>query len=146
MKKNLYIAATLSVVLLLAGCAGMMLQSPSVTLAGMEVLEATLFEQRFAFKLRVQNPNAMEIPITGLSFSVELNNQPFAKGVSDKPVTVPPLGEAVLEVTAVSGLGGILRQIKELRHPNRDSVSYRIKGRLMTGSFGSLDFDENGRL
>jgi LEA14-like dessication related protein len=146
MKRYILSAAILFAVLLMGGCMGMTLQSPSVTLAHMDVIEVGLFEQRFAFKLRVLNPNNQEIPVTGLSFEVELNGEPFAKGVSNKPVTVPRLGEALLEVTAVSGFTGILRQINEASRGSRDAMSYRIKGRLVTGSFGGINFDESGKL
>jgi LEA14-like dessication related protein len=133
-------------VLLIGGCTGMGLRTPSVTLAGIEVVEAGLFEQRLAIKLRVMNPNNAEIPIHGLTFEVELNGEPFAKGVSDKAVTVPRLGEAVLEVTAVTGFAGVIRQIQGLARGNIDAISYRIKGRLMTSASYGLDFDEPGRL
>jgi LEA14-like dessication related protein len=134
----------LSVTLLLSGCAGLRLQSPSVTVANMNLIEASLLEQRFAFKLRIQNPNDMDIPITGMSFEIKLNDQPFAKGVSDKPVKLARLSETLLEVTAVSDLSGILRQINELLQGNRNSVSYLIKGRLVTGSAVGLDFENSG--
>jgi LEA14-like dessication related protein len=140
------LAIIVAVVLLLGGCAGLMPRSPSVTLAGIEIVEANLFEQRFVFQLRIQNPNAMEISITGLNFEVEINGQSFAKGVGDKPVTVPRLGEAILEVKAVSTLTGLLRQVDEMVRGSRDGVTYRIRGRLFTGAFGNFDFDEGGRL
>jgi LEA14-like dessication related protein len=146
MKRYIFPAAVLFAVLTMGGCTGMALQSPSVTLAHMDVIEVGLFEQRFAFKLRILNPNNEEIPVTGLSFEVELNGEPFAKGVSNKPVTVPRLGEALLEVTAVSGFTGILRQINEASRGTRDAMSYRIKGRLVTNSYGGLNFDESGKL
>jgi LEA14-like dessication related protein len=146
MKERSFVAAILFAVLLLGGCAGMGLQTPSVTLAGVEVIEAGLFEQRLAIKLRVLNPNNVEIPIKGLSFEVELNGEPFAKGVSDRAITVPRLGEAVLDVTAVTGFAGLLRQIQGLSRGNIDALSYHIKGRLMTGSSYGLNFDEQGRL
>lgn len=145
MKRPTFIAAILLAVLL-SGCAGMGIQTPSITVAGIEVIEAGLFEQRLAIKLRVLNPNNVEIPINGLSFEVELNGEPFAKGVSDKAVTVPRMGEAILDVTAVTGVAGIIRQIQGLSRGNIDALSYRIKGRLMTGSSYGLNFDERGRL
>jgi LEA14-like dessication related protein len=147
MKRRISIAALLLAALLLGGCAGIEIQPPSVTLAGIEVVEASLFEQRLAIKLRVLNPNTIEIPIEGLSFEVEINGEPFAKGVSDKAIKVPRLGEAVLDVTAVTGFAGILRQIQGLARGNIDALSYRIKGRLMTGSSSyGLNFDERGML
>jgi LEA14-like dessication related protein len=146
MKRCIYIAAILLAILPLGGCAGMKIQSPSVTLAGIEVIEAGLIEQRLAFKLRILNPNDVEIPISGLSFEVELNGEPFAKGVSNKPITLPRLSEAVLDVTAVTGFAGILRQIGALSRGNLDAISYRIKGRLATGYSYGLNFDERGKL
>ena len=146
MKRRIIIAVILSAVLLLGACAGMDIQPPSVTLAGIDVIEAGLFEQRLALKLRVLNPNNVEIPISGLSFEVELNGEPFAKGVSNKPVTVPRLGEAVLDVTAVTGFAGLIRQLQGLSRGNIDALSYRIKGRLMTGFAYDMNFDERGRL
>jgi LEA14-like dessication related protein len=112
----------------------------------MTLIEASLLEQRFAFKLRVQNPNDMDIPVTGMSFEIKLNDQSFAKGVSNKPVTLARLSETMLEVTAVSDLSVILRQINELRLGNRSSVSYLIKGRLITGAAVGLNFENSGML
>ena len=138
-------AALLAALLLLGGCAGLGIKTPSITVADISVLEASVFEQRLAIKLRILNPNKVEIPITGLTFDVDLNGEPFAKGVSNKSVTVPPLSEAVLEVTAVTGFAGIIRQIQGVARGSIDALSYRLKGRLITGSY-NLDFDEHGRL
>lgn len=42
---------------------------------------------------------------------MEINGEHFAKNVINKPVTVPCMGEAVLDVTAMIGFAGIVRQI-----------------------------------
>jgi LEA14-like dessication related protein len=94
--------------------------------------------------LRVMNPNTSEIAIEGLTFKVDLNGQPFAKGVGNQPVVVPRLGEAMVEVTATTGLGGLLRQLKAFK--GREKVDYRISGRLVTGNFGGIDFDQTGEV
>jgi LEA14-like dessication related protein len=146
MKKSSALPVMLSCFLLLGGCAALFLQTPSVTVAGIDVVDAGLFEQRFAFKLRVQNPNDTKIVITGLSFALEINGKPFAKGVSNKGLTIDRLSEGVLEVTAVSNLYGLLTQIKELIDGKNKGLSYRIKGRLLTEAYGDLNFDESGKL
>ena len=46
-------------------------------------------------------------------------------------------------MTATTGLAGFLRQFKELMK-GRDTLEYRIKGRLVTGNFGGIDFDQTG--
>ena len=145
-KKRHILPVILSGLLLLGGCAALSLKAPSVTLADIKVLEAGLFEQRFGFKLRVQNPNDKEIAISGMSFMVEINGKPFARGVSNQGVTVPRLEERILEVTAVSNLYSILSQIHELLYGNSKGFSYRIKGRLFTEAYGELEFDESGSL
>jgi len=131
---------------LFCGCAGLRFQSPSVTLAGISVVKASLFEQRFILTLRVQNPNDMDIPVTGMSFEIKLNNQLFAKGVRNIPVTLPRLGEAILEVNAVSNLAGIMRQINELRKGKSNSVSYAIKGRLVIASLPDMNYENSGMI
>ena len=97
MKRRIFIAVILLAILLLGGCAGMEIQSSSITLAGIEVIEAGL-------------------------------------------------GEAVLDVTAVTGFASIVRQINAVSRGSLDAISYRIKGRLVTGSSYGMNFDERGKL
>jgi len=144
--EKLTIPAFLLAVLILGGCAELRLKAPSVTLADIEVVDAGLLEQRFVFKLRVQNPNDREIAITGLRFNVEINGKPFAKGVSNKPITIPRLDERILEVSAVSSLYSLFSQVRELIYGKHEALTYRIKGTLFTDPFGELNFDEGGKL
>lgn len=132
---------------LFGGCAGLQLglQKPEVAVADLRLLDGNLIEQRFALTLRVTNPNTTEIAIEGLTFTVDLNGQSFAKGVSNKPVVIPRLGEGRVEVVATTGLGGILRQLNAFRD-GRDKVDYRLRGRLVTGNFGGIDFDQQGEV
>ena len=130
----------------LGGCAGLRLgmQKPEVSVANIRLLDGNLLEQRFLLTLRVMNPNTSEIAIEGLTFKVDLNGQPFAKGVGNQPVVIPRLGEAMVDVTATTGLGGLLRQLKAFK--GREKVDYRISGRLVTGNFGGIDFDQTGEV
>jgi LEA14-like dessication related protein len=84
-------ALIIVLVALLAACANLagLSQKPEVSLAGLKLTQLGLFEQRFSLQLRIQNPNDVDLPIDGLTFDVELNGQPFLKGVSDKAVRVP---------------------------------------------------------
>lgn len=133
--------------LMLAGCAGLPLglDKPEVAIAGIRLLDGNLFEQRFVLTLRITNPNRVDIPIEGLSFDLDLNEQPFAKGVSNRALVVPRLGEATMEVTVSTGLNAWLKQFGELGK-GRDKADYRVRGRLVTGSLGGFDFDRRGQL
>lgn len=137
-------AASLGVTVV-GGCTGLQLgmQKPDVTVVSIRLLDGNLLEQRFLLTLRVTNPNTSEISIEGLTFAVDLNGQPFAKGVSNQAVVIPRLGDGTVEVTATTGLASFLRQFKAFGK-GREKVEYRIKGRLVTGNFGGINFDQTG--
>lgn len=132
--------------IMLAGCAGLsgLSQKPEVSLAGIELAEFKLFEQRFKMKLRIQNPNDVDLMLNGLTFDVDLGGQPFAKGLPERAVTVPRLGEAILEVQATSNLASVLKQLRELKKNGRERVDYRLSGRVDVDGYGSIPFDRRG--
>jgi len=137
----------LSALLVLAGCAGTPLgmEPLNVTLSALSVVEPGLLEQRYAIRLRVQNPNPAEIQVSGLSFEIDLNDQTFARGVSNRPTTIPALGEALLDVEGVSTLEGLLRQVLEMQENPERPIRYRLRGKLYGG--GSpipIPFDHKG--
>ncbi|MCB1961187.1 MAG: LEA type 2 family protein [Rhodocyclaceae bacterium] len=135
-------------VLALGGCASLPLsmQPPEVSVADLRLIEAGLLEQRFGLSLRVLNPNDVDIPVEGLRFAVELNGKPFARGVSGAAVTIPRLGEAVLEVEAVSSLAGMLRQLRAFG-AERQRIDYRIAGELVTGGLrAAMPFERSGEI
>lgn len=129
------------------GCAGLQLgmKKPDVAVVNIRLLDGNLLEQRFVLTLRVTNPNTTEIAIEGLTFAVDLNGQSFAKGVSNQAVVIPRLGDGTVEVTATTGLASFLRQFKAFSK-GREKVEYRIKGRLVTGNFGGINFDQTGEV
>lgn len=132
--------------LLLAACAGGLAQKPEISLASLDLVGFGLFEQRFLLKLRIENPNDVDLPIEGLSFDVELNGEPFARGVSAQAVSVPRAGEALLEVRATSNLGGVLKQLRALPKDGRERIGYRISGQVTVGGLGSRPFERRGDL
>lgn len=141
----LYVAATVG----LAGCAQMPvgMEPLSVTLADIRPLQIGVLEQEYAMKLRVQNPNKADIPLAGVSFGVELNGKPFAKGVSRQDTVVPAFGDVVLDVRAISTLGDVLAQINRMRDGPPQRMSYRLQGKLTPAhDIAALPFDSSGSL
>jgi LEA14-like dessication related protein len=147
MRSFLNLSAAAVFALAFAGCSTIAGKAPEVTLSGIDIVEIGLLEQRFGLRLRLLNPNDGEIAIEGLTYEVEVNDKPFARGVSDKSVRLPRFGEAVLEVSAVSNLGSLLRQLSELQKGGREAVTYRISGRVHTGGVGAgIPFDHRGEV
>lgn len=133
--------------LLLAGCAslGPRPEPPVVSLAGLQLGEMTLFEQRYQLQLRLQNPNDVDLPISGLRCTLFINEREFAKGVSAAGVTVPRFGEAVLTVDVLSDLRRVFQQLRDSGGKPAEAVSYRLSGKIaLQGSPFMLPFDYRG--
>ena len=62
------------------------------------------------------------------------------------PKATSCLVAASLQPRLAAGLAGlVLRQFKNLGR-GLDKLEYRLKGRLVSGSFGGYDFDQRGEL
>ncbi len=101
-------------------------EPPQVHLTDIRLLPGGLLEQRFQVDLRLGNPNDFDLELDGLTFEVELNDMPFARGLSNQSVTVPRLGEAQLRVVASTTLIDVVQQMLVLGE--RSDLSYRIAG------------------
>ena len=134
---------------MLAACAGIgsLKEPPRVSLVNIQPRDMTLLEQRFSIRLRILNPNDAPIPVTGLSCSLEFNDREFAYGVSRQDVTIPPFGEALLDLDMVSNLLNVMQQIRGLSGEEHNSLRYRLKGSLALANHpGRLPFDYSGEL
>lgn len=131
--------------LLLTACSSI-LQKPEplqVTLAGITLTEANLFEQTFVLKLRVNNPNSFDLPIKTLRYQLELADREFMRGQSATSVTIPRFGNAHVEVEAHTNLYELMRQIRGLSEA--DKLRYRLRGELTAGDANfTLPFDRSG--
>ena len=122
-------------------------ETPRVSLVSIQPIEMGLLEQRYGLQLRILNPNDNEIPIKGLSYSIEINGHEFAYGVSRQPVTIPPFSEALLDVEVVSNLLNVLQQFQEMSGENSNSLKYRLKGKIsLAKSLAKLPFNVEGEL
>jgi len=136
--------------LVAAGCAGLgaKLDSPRVSVVGIRALEASLFEQTLEVRMRVQNPNTLDIPVRGLDVDVELAGEPFAQGISARQFTVPARGEAEFDMIVTAHAATALLRIATASRQEREQVGYRLKGKLSTklGMLRSIPFEETGTL
>lgn len=141
---------SIAVALGLAGCAGIPrdLETPEVSFVGIRALEASLFEQRLEVRMRVRNPNAIELPVNGLDIDVELADEPFARGVSAREFVVPAQGEAEFDMIVTANAATALLKIVGGDRKSREEIGYRLKGKLTTrlGMLRTIPFEESGTL
>lgn len=135
--------------LTIAGCAGIgkRLEPPRVQLATIRVEEFNVLETVFEVRLRVFNTNDVALQIRGIECELEINDQPFAIGVSDADVEIPSYGTQLVPLKVYAA---VLDIIKSARHmQDQDQIKYQIKGkvRLGAGSIpGLLPFESEGQL
>jgi LEA14-like dessication related protein len=144
-------------VAIVAGCATFREDRIEVGLAGVALVDVSLLEQRLALTLRFQNRTDRAVAVDGLAYTLEINGQTFAKGVSNESFTVPRYGETRVDVEAASDLPAVLRQVVELQRRlgtddaagrNGDAkMSYRIHGRAsVAGRPFGIAFDSVSEL
>ncbi len=125
-------AVILLLVSLASGCAGLSAyrEPPRVSLVSIQPKEVGVLEQRYALQLRILNPNDEALPVTGMQYTLQINGREFAYGVSRQPVSIPPYGEALLDVDVVSNLLGMLQQLQEMNAETHESLKYRLTGSI----------------
>ena len=83
--------------------------------------------------------------VEGVAFDLELNGQPFAKGVGPGGIVVPPFGDGVIEAVAITTLGGFVRQFGEWQKSGEPALRYRLRGTVMLqGRTGGVPFEVAG--
>ncbi len=123
------------------------IEQPNLSIVNLDVAEATVLEQRYLIRVRVQNPNDFDLAVTGIKYDLKLNGQPFLNGVSGQSFVVPRYGEAITEVTGVSTLFSFVRQIEELQQNKTNALSYELTGKMsLSDRFGRLPFSYRGEL
>lgn len=140
----MYQRLTLSIVsLVLTACAGLLKkpEPPQVQLAGVVLTQANLIEQSFILKLQLSNPNDFDLPIKGLLYKIDINDQEFVHGSNLTAITLPAKGSAILEADAKTNLQALARQLRSAKA--EENARYRIRGEISTANI-SLPFEHRG--
>lgn len=124
------------------------LENPTIDIIDFRVLEARLLEQRYSLVFRVKNPNRMDLPVTGVHYTLKLEGEDFANGVSSKPFLVPAYGESEFEIEVTTSLFRIIQQLAALMSQQPKELSYEIRGQIRVDKafIGNLAFNSKGKI
>lgn len=119
---------------LLAACAstGDVISAPNVSLRNVEVTDLEFSGQTFLLGFDVINPNPFPLPVSTVSYGVELDGYRFATGSTKGRFTVPASGDVGFTVSVELDL---LRTAPQLLYLVRDSLKRDIPYEL-SGQFG----------
>jgi LEA14-like dessication related protein len=134
----------------LAGCSTIgasKLESPDLSLLGMQVMSSDMFAQRFKLRVLVKNPNDVEIPVRGLEYKIILMGDSFADGESADRFVLPAKGEAEFDMLVttnfVSSFGRLLSRVGGGKLEN---LEYEIAGSVLLdkGIVRKIPFSHKG--
>ncbi|MBO9666917.1 MAG: LEA type 2 family protein [Bdellovibrio sp.] len=140
--KSLIAAFLMGSALSLSGCALFNAKKPKVDLNSIYIQDSTALSTTLVFVLDVQNPNKMDINVDQVSYEIQLNNQEFAKTVTNKKSRVPAQGsgkvEIPLPINHLKALGGVAKLLAG------EEVGYEITGDAKISGI-KIPFSEKGK-
>lgn len=134
--------------MVLTACSGSMLNPEPlrVSIAELQLKRLGLVEQRYEVALRVANPNAFDLRIEAVDFELEVNQRPFARGLTRVTTLIEARSNSVVRLDAFTASNALLAQLRALTPSGlRAGVAYRIHGRVkVDASARWLPFDARG--
>ncbi|HXW09056.1 MAG TPA: LEA type 2 family protein [Steroidobacteraceae bacterium] len=135
----------------LGGCSALApkLETPQLSLLGIQMLSTDMFAQKFRVRVKVENPNDLELPVRGLDYKIILMGDSFADGQSSDRFVVPAKGEAefdmVVTTNFVSSLGRLISRVGGGKLENLD---YEIAGEVLLdkGFVKKIPFNHHGQV
>ena len=134
---------------LLAACStvGSKLEAPKLELLGVQMLSTDMFAQRFKVRLRVDNPNDIELPVTGLEFTVIMAGDRFAEGMGSEEFLLPAKGNAEFDMLVTTNfVSSFGRLLSRTSNGKLEDVDYEIAGKIAVdkGVVRKIPFNHRG--
>jgi LEA14-like dessication related protein len=129
-----------------AGCAVLpKFESPKLSLVTLKMQSGDFFSQRLQVRMRVFNPNARELPISGIAYRIEINDTEIGNGSTAAPFIVPAMGEVEFDMQITANLVGAMGKLLS-RRSSSEEIAYRLVGdvSLSSGFLRRIPFDEHG--
>lgn len=142
-----------AILLALGGCSLLTadyqnLKEPKVALAGLNVKDLNPLKPSFLVRLKVDNPNDLDVKLDGADLALALNGQPVATGVSRSPLTLKKLGSSEMDVEVTANTFSAIQQFLALQ--SKPALDYQVTGHLnwneWLGALGRLPINFKGSM
>lgn len=139
----------LFITMVLSACAGVTsFEKPTLSIADLKPAKFAQDGQIFTLKLKVDNPNAIAIPVQGLDYALNFAGYEVASGNSSNAVRIPARGTGFVEVDIKANLMEVLPQIAKAVMSGDRNISYGLKGaiKLDNAFVKTIPFDKQGEI
>ncbi len=131
----LRIAITSVLVLLVAGCTSLRpdFETPTVTVKSLRAVPSDGAFPDFEIVLRVVNPNAYQLKLAGVAYTISLAGRDVVTGVGSDLPAIAAYGEGDVTLNASADLFAGLSVLKDIVTTGNDSVAYEFEAKLDPG-------------
>jgi len=149
-RRTTRIGSTL-VALTLVGCSlfAPHLQTPQLSVVNIALERSDLIEQHLKVRMRVANPNNRALPVKGITYTLDLDGDELAEGVSAASFVVPARGEAEFDMSMRANMAvALLHLVGRGGNSWGEPIGYHIVGKveLSSGWLRSIPFEQRGSL
>jgi len=123
-------------------------EKPSVELASVRMLQPNGLSQRFRVGLTITNPNGVALKLTGLTYSLSLEDYKLISGASNEIPTLEAYAQTTVELDASTNLLNSVRLIQQWMSKPQESLSYRLEAKLglINPLLPAVTIDESGEI
>lgn len=117
----------------LSACAGTgpLVESPEVSLSGVELKSIDFRRQTFLLRFDVSNPNAFPLPVKAVDYEVLFDEQKFAGGRTQGSFSVPARGETSFAISVDLDILSSATHLRSLMGGGfRENMAYELRGSL----------------
>ena len=108
-----------------------------------------MFSQRFKVRVKVQNPNDIEVPVKSIEYTVFLMGDRFGEGTTEQPFVLPAQRRGGVRHDAHDRLRERLGRLVSRMGGNKlENVEYEVTGKLHLdkGLVRTIPFNHKGLL
>lgn len=124
------------------------LKQPQVSLVALALKDLNPLNPSALVRLKVDNPNDLDVNLSGADVALALNGQPAATGISRSPVTLASFGSSEMDAEVHGNTLAMAQQL--LLTQASDKVNYKITGSLHVlnwlGPLGRVPFAFEGAM
>jgi LEA14-like dessication related protein len=103
-------------------------ERPTLSVAGIELVNGNLLQQRFRVKFNIQNPNDRALPVSGLHASLSVGGEQIAEGRNDHAFVVPAKGDGDFDMLITANMALALLKLADKMDQHADSIDYDLSG------------------
>lgn len=122
-------------------------EEPNVTLSSFRAIPSEGMVPAFEIGLRIINPNAQDLALEGVVYTISLAGHDLVKGVGKDFPVIESYSEGDIKLTASANLLAGIRFVGDMMQSQGNAVDYEFEAKLdLAGLYPSIRVRESGKI